>query len=151
MKTFIFALSFFMSISVQAAGLTVGDKLDGIELEDQHEKSIAVTSSTQVILFSRGMKGGNIIKEALETFGDKQPENLVYVADISGMPSLVAKFVAIPQMRDLPFRIALDKEGDKTEELNGDKESVTVIHLQQLSITKIEQVVDAEAVLKAIK
>ncbi len=138
-------------ISAQAANLSVGDKLTGMELEDQHEQAIAVTPSTQVVLFSRGMKGGDIIKEALETFGDSQPENLVYVADISGMPSLIAKFVAIPQMRDLPFRIALDKEGKPTEKLLGDKETATIIHLQQFSITKIEQASDMEAVLKAIK
>ncbi len=149
MRTLIFALSFLLSMGAQAA--SVGDKLNSIELQDQHEKAIAVTPTTQVVLFSRGMKGGDIIKEALTTFGDKQPENLVYVADISGMPSLIAKFVAIPQMRDLPFRIALDREGKPTEALQGDKESVTVIHLQQLTITKVEQVADAEAVLKAIK
>ncbi|MCG9698244.1 hypothetical protein [Shewanella sp. Isolate11] len=151
MKVFIFILSLFIAIGAQATGLVVGDKLQPIELENQHEQAIAVTSSTQIVLFSRGMKGGDIINQALETFGDKQPENLVYVADISGMPSLIAKFVAIPQMRDLPFNIALDREGEQTKTLPGDKASVTVIHLQQLSITKLTQVTDADALLTAIK
>lgn len=152
MKALVLALSLLASVSAQAATLVVGDSLNGFELQDQHEQTLVVDQSTRIVLFSRGMKGGDIIKAALESLPQtEQPEGLVYVADISGMPSLIAKFVAIPQMQDLPFQIALDREGQVTQQWLGNKDSATVMHLQQLKIVAITQVDTPEALVAAIK
>lgn len=152
MKALVFVLSLLVFSNVQATTITVGDSLQVVDFQDQHDKSLGVTDKTRVVLFSRGMKGGDIIKEALEALPvDKQPKELVYVADISGMPSLIAKFVAIPQMQELPFNIALDREGESTKLWPGDKEAATVIHLQQLKILSVTRVETSDALLKAIK
>jgi hypothetical protein len=152
MKAIILVLSLFLCLNAQASGLVVGDSINAITLQDQHDKTLGVTVKTQIVLFSRGMKGGDIIKEALMSFpADKRVKELVYVADISGMPSLIAKFVAIPQMQDLPFNIALDREGESTQSWPGDKNTATVIHLQQLKVISVVQVDTSEALLEAIK
>ncbi|QYJ86613.1 hypothetical protein K0I73_02335 [Shewanella mesophila] len=152
MKAIILALSLFTCISVQASSLVVGDSVNAISLQDQHDKVLSVTDKTRVVLFSRGMKGGDIIKGALESLPEEQrSKELVYVADISGMPSLIAKFVAVPQMQDLPFNIALDREGEPTKLWPGDKETATVIHLQQLKIINVTRVETSDALLEAIK
>ena len=152
MKALVFILSLLVFSSAQATTITVGDSLQEVEFQDQHGNALGVTDNTRVVLFSRGMKGGDIIKEALELLPvDKQPKALVYVADISGMPSLIAKFVAIPQMQELPFNIALDREGEPTKLWPGDKETATVIHLQKFKIISVTQVETSDALLKAIK
>ncbi|WP_110457035.1 hypothetical protein [Shewanella algidipiscicola] len=152
MKALVLALSLLASVSAQAATLVVGDSLNTVELQDQHEQTLVVDQNTRIVLFSRGMKGGDIIKAALESLPQtEQAEGLVYVADISGMPSLIAKFVAIPQMQDLPFQIALDREGQVTQQWLGNKDSATVMHLQQLKIVAMTQVDTPEALVAAIK
>lgn len=152
MKALLLALTLLASMSAQAVTLVVGDNLKAVELQDQHEQTLVVDQSTRIVLFSRGMKGGDIIKAALESLPQaEQPEGLVYVADISGMPSLIAKFVAIPQMQELPFQIALDREGQVTQQWLGNKDTATVMHLQQLKIVAMTQVDTPEALVAAIK
>ncbi|MGL5359502.1 MAG: hypothetical protein ACRDBI_07275, partial [Shewanella sp.] len=106
-----------------AANYVAGDALKPIALLDQHDKAVNVTDETRVLLFSRSMKGGDIIKDTLKSLrGEQVPEQIVYVADISGMPSLFAKFVAVPQMQDLPIAIGLDREGEVSRALPDTKD-----------------------------
>ncbi|OEG73368.1 hypothetical protein BEL05_13970 [Shewanella colwelliana] len=152
MKALVFVLSLLVFSSAQATTITVGDSLQVVDFKDQHEQSIGVSADTKVLLFSRGMKGGDIIKEALETLPQtEQPAHLVYIADISGMPSLIAKFVAVPQMKDLPFSIGLDREGEQTQLWPGDKETATVIKLEQLKVMSVTQAATASELVDVIK
>ena len=151
MKALVLAMGVLFSAASLASSLTQGDHIGAITLADQHEAVLEVNSDTQVLLFSRGMKGGEIIQEALESLEQPMPSNWRYVADISGMPSLIAKFVAIPKMRDLSFAIGLDLEGEVTKLLPGDKETATVISLDELKIIKIVQVDSGKALLEAVK
>ena len=36
-----------------------------------------------------------------------EKNSAVYVADISGMPSLISKFIALPKMKKYPFSVLL--------------------------------------------
>src|SRR5262245_10660509 len=71
----------------------VGDAIAPLTLEDQHGKSRTVDDSVKVLLFSRDMDGGDVLKKGL---ADVEPgyldgKSAVYVADISRMPGLIAK------------------------------------------------------------
>ncbi|MCG9738489.1 hypothetical protein L1D32_10015 [Shewanella insulae] len=151
MKALILAVGVLFSAASLASSLTTGDRIETITLADQHQAVWELSTNTQVLLFSRGMKGGEIIQEALESLEGPMPSNWRYVADISGMPSLIAKFVAIPKMQDLGFTIGLDQEGEATHLLPGDKETATVITLDGLKIIKVVQVDSAKALLEAVK
>ncbi|KIO36872.1 hypothetical protein [Shewanella sp. cp20] len=151
MKALILAVGVLFSAASLASGLTTGDRIEAITLVDQHQAVWELNTNTQVLLFSRGMKGGQIIQEALESLDAPMPDNWRYVADISGMPSLIAKFAAIPKMQDLDFAIGLDQEGEATHLLPGDKETATVIILEGLEISKVIRVDSAKALLEAVK
>ncbi|QYK01081.1 hypothetical protein [Shewanella psychrotolerans] len=151
MKALVLAMGVLFSAVSFASSLTQGDHIEAISLTDQNEAVLEVNSDTQVLLFSRGMKGGEIIQEAIESLESPMPSNWRYIADISGMPSLIAKFVAIPKMRDFSFAIGLDQEGEVTQLLPGDKETATVISLDGLKIIKVVQVDSAKALLEAVK
>lgn len=134
-----------------AASYVAGDAIKPITLLDQHDKAINVTDETQVLLFSRSMKGGDIIKESLQSLTGKQSlEQVVYVADISGMPSLIAKFVAIPQMQDLPFAIGLDREGEVSRALPDTKDMATMILLDKRNIVEIAYFESTDALSQAL-
>lgn len=146
-------LTMLASPMIQASEYAVGDTLKPISLQDQHEAAVVLDTSAKYLLFGRSMKGGEIIKTALEGRDNQalQQAGIFYLADISGMPSLIAKFVAIPQMRDLTFSIALDKEGEISKLLPAAKDAASLISLDQLTITKLQYFDDAEALKQALK
>jgi hypothetical protein len=152
MKTRLLCLSLlFTPILAFAASYVAGDAINPISLLDQHDKAINVTDETRIVLFSRSMKGGDIIKDTLQPLSESQfPPHLVYVADISGMPSLIAKFVAIPQMRELPFAIGLDREGEVSQLLPDAKDMATMILLDKRNILDIAYFDSSEALAQAL-
>ena len=152
MRKLLLCLSFlFTPIMALATSYVAGDAISPISLQDQNDKAVSVTEQTKVVLFSRSMKGGDIIKETLTPLtGDKFPAHLVYVADISGMPSLIAKFVAVPQMQELPFAIGLDREGQISRLLPDTKDMATMILLDNLNIQDIAYFDSSEALGQAL-
>ncbi|WP_076539249.1 hypothetical protein [Shewanella sp. UCD-KL21] len=152
MKALLFAVSVLFMTSAQANVFVVNDKIEPVTLEDQFEQPLVVNEQTQVVLFSRGMKGGEFIQAALEaTTTEQQPANLVYIADISGMPSLIARFVAIPKMKDLPFAVGLDREGDATASWPAEEDMATMVTLDKLTVVSIENFDSNETLIEAIK
>lgn len=152
MRALIFVLSSLFATSVWANTYQVGDQITDIKLQDQHEAQYQVDSSTTRVLFSRSMDGGTVIQEALEA----EPElvkdtGLIYVADISGMPSLIARFVALPQFKKFPYRVALDNEGELTKPLPAQKDQATLVELNNNQITKIAFYETKEALLADLK
>lgn len=154
MRAFIFAICTLFAGFTQASFYAEGELMSSFQLQDQFENEVTVSSATEVLLFSRNMKGGDIIKEALEQLkaDDQQGLNsLVYVSDISGMPSLIARFVAIPKMKKLPFPMGLDREGDVTNMLPGEEDKATLIRLDKLKIIDVVFIESSEALLMELK
>ena len=56
---------------------------------------------------------------------------VAYVADISGMPSIISHLVAVPRMRDYPYPIWLDYDGASTERLPIEEANVSVIDIER--------------------
>ncbi|MEZ9234999.1 hypothetical protein [Shewanella sp. 10N.286.52.A9] len=151
MKAILFVASLLFMTTAQAEVFVVNDKIEPVTLEDQFEQPLVVNEQTQWVLFSRGMKGGELIQASLESLpAEKQPENLVYIADISGMPSLIARFVAIPKMKDLPFSMGLDREGDVTATFPSEKDMASVIKLDKFNVVSIEHFDSSGAITEAI-
>ncbi|GIU15782.1 hypothetical protein [Shewanella sp. MBTL60-007] len=152
MRAVIFVLSSLFATSVWASTYQVGDQIIDIKLQDQHEAQYQVDSSTTRVLFSRSMDGGTVIQEALEAEPELVKDSgLIYVADISGMPSLIARFVALPQFKKFPYRVALDNEGELTKPLPAQKDQATLVELNNNQITKIAFYETADALLADLK
>lgn len=131
------------------AALAPGSTLPPLTLTDQHDVATTIGAQTRVIVFTRDMDAGDLVKAALAT----QPALLdtaqaAYVSDISGMPSLIARMFAVPAMRKRPYRILLDRDGKATAELPSVEGKVTVIALDRGRITAIT-FVDSSAALTA--
>jgi hypothetical protein len=122
-----------------ATPYAAGDRLTGFTLENQHDETGRVDASTKVILFSRDMDGGKLIKEALEDVPQEELDGrgAVYVSDISGMPGFVAKMFAVPSMRKRPYALALDRDGEVTARIPDVEEKATLVFLQKLTVERI--------------
>ena len=75
----------------------------------------------------------------------------VYVADISGMPGLIAKTFAIPAMRDRPYFMLLDRDGETTARLPDIEGQATLVFLDRLAVRRIVNVTEAPAVQRELE
>ncbi len=152
MKAIILVICSLFATSVWANTYSVGDQLETLKLQDQYEADYPVDQQVTQILFSRSMDGGNLIQEALESEPTlHETDTLAYVADISGMPSLIARFVAIPQFKKFDYRVALDREGEITKALPAEKDQATLIEITDNKITQISYFESTESLLEALK
>ena len=131
----------------------VGDTIEPFTLEDQHGESGTFDASAKVILFSRDMKGGDFLKEGLAGVarGYLDGMNAVYVADISGMPRLIARIFAVPAMRKRPYSMLLDRDGEATARLPDLEGQATLIFLDRLRVQRIVHVSEAPAVRRELE
>lgn len=149
-KKFLFTV--LLSLSAIANSLTVGSDIPTLTVKDQFEKDHTVDANVKTIIFSATKTEGTTIKEFLLT-KDKDyltTNNAVYVADITGMPSLITKFIAMPKMKDYPFSVLLIDEANKT--LFPVKEDmISLISLENGKVTDIKYVKTAEELAQNLK
>ena len=155
-RLLVWALALSVMLMTNAAfaqPYAVGDAIEAFTLEDQHGESRAVDASVKVILFSRNMEGGDVLKQGL---ADVEPDYLngkqaVYVADISRMPGLIATMFAIPAMRNRPYSMLLDRDGKTTARLPDAEGQATLIFLDGLTVERIVQVTEPPAVRRELE
>ena len=135
-----------------AEGIALDDTLTAIALEDQHGRPGGVDATTRGVLLSRDMDGGGLVREALATDGAAQLERAgaVYIADVHGMPGLVRRFIAIPRMRERPYRVLLDAEGAPTAALPAEEGRATWLRLEALRVVEIRFLTSAEEVRQVL-
>jgi len=156
MPRYLLMLVFLCPFAVNAGDeiqfYAVGDTIEPITLQDQHDKTASVDESTKLLLFTTGMKGGKVVRKAID---DKEPDYLakkaaLFISNISGMPGFIAKTFALPKMRKYKYPILLDREGKLTEKFPSQKKSATLIRLDKLKITSISFTKDPGKVTQAI-
>ena len=76
--------------------------------------------------------------------------NALYVADISGMPSLISKFIALPKMKKYPFSVML--LDDTNKDFFGKEEGKIIVYsLDNLKITEMKSISTAKELEEIIK
>lgn len=122
------------------ASMSPGTLMPAFTLEDQHGKKHEVSEQVRLILFCKEKKGNDIVNDALKARGEGylSQHNTFFVADTSGMPRLVAKFVALPALRKRPYVVLLDPGPSVTRDFPSEKDKVTLLHLQNLKVKVIE-------------
>jgi len=137
---------------VFAQTLAVGASIPAFSVHDQHDKAHQMDRSVNVLLFSRDMDGGDVIKAALKGFSQQQldEKHVVFLSDISAMPGFVASLFAKPKMRKLPWTMWLDEDGDVTAGLPSGKDKASLIFLHGLTITSIEITDQPERIRSAL-
>jgi hypothetical protein len=123
----------------------VGSTLRPMTLEDQHGKPAEVGASVRLLLVSRDMDGGNVVKEALADRGPSvlEERGAVYVADISGMPAMISRLIAVPRMRQRAYRVLLDRDGAATRDVPHVRGRPTLLALDAGRITRIAHLASA--------
>lgn len=130
----------------------VGDSIEFSQLKNQHGADYENSETKRLVLFVNDMGGKKIISKSLEKI-DMQclsDGQVVYVADISGMPSIISSLIAVPKMRKYSYPLWLDRDGDSTQALPVKDHAVSVISTERQKITGIEFFEDDSLLMKKL-
>jgi hypothetical protein len=144
MKAMIFLLLLLAPTIILASPLEVGDSLPTLTLKDQHDEPRSVSPATRVMLFSASRIAADLVEQSLagQTAERLAAAGIVYVADIDGMPPMVFKLVALPQMRKLPYPMLLGRQSAETAMLPRAPDQVTLIEAKDGKVTAMRFVDD---------
>jgi hypothetical protein len=130
----------------------VGSTLEPFELADQHGELRKVDASRRLLLFTRDMQAGDVLKQALASDGKALLEGsgATYVADVSGMPALVLRMFALRKMRQRPYPMLLDRDGSTTSRLPAQPGKITLLLLDSLRVAELRYLTTADEVRGAL-
>jgi len=140
MRAVLFALAMLIAplslaqSETTSSPLQAGDSFPSLRLPDAFGNTYQVPyPGVRYVLFSADMDANDLMEQSFSELekGDFTAAGLVYVADISGMPSLVARLFAIPSLRDYPFRVLLSRDAEQLAMLPRQEGAVSVISLSQ--------------------
>jgi hypothetical protein len=131
---------------------TVDSQLPALALPDQNGAAQTLDPALRAIVFSRDMGAGQVVKDAIAKSG---PElfvraGSVYVVDLAGMSPFVRRWFALPGLRRKPYRILVDEAGAETRDFPSVEGRPTVLSLDRLRVTRVEQPADADALIRAL-
>lgn len=143
-------LTLFVALATVANAFNIGDTTPSFSIKDQFEKAHTISADTKTIIFAAGKGTGDTIKEyLLSKKGDfLTNNNAVYVADITGMPSLITKFFALPKMKKYPFSILLVNE-EQAKKFSVKKDKITIYKLENGKVANISYISTKEELAKA--
>ncbi|MDR5897546.1 hypothetical protein QC823_00870 [Halomonas vilamensis] len=122
----------FSAVSWAQTPLAVEDALSEATLPDAHGNEYQIPyPGLRYLLFSDDMDGNELMEQAFGGLdkGEFTAAGLAYAADISGMPGLIARFIAVPSLRDYPFRVLLARDESTLAHIPREEGRVTVLTL----------------------
>jgi len=137
MRALFISVMMLFAISVQAQTIT------SQSFDDQWEKPVELNEQVKWLVITQSKDAGKMVKETFESLEltDLAQINMLYLADISGMPGFISKMFAIPKMQDYAFKIALVNEEEQLDslQLTGlDKEAISVVSLRNLEVVNTQ-------------
>jgi hypothetical protein len=148
------ASTLILVASVAGAELySVGSMLPRTELPDQHGNPQVIDDSVRVIVFSRDMDAGKLVRAAIEKAGPSlfERNSAVYVVNVTGMPTIIRSLFAMPALRRRPYRVLVDEDGAKTAGFPGGATYPTVMVLDKLKVTSLSYPTDADALIALLE
>lgn len=147
-------LTIFLGVVAFANPLAVDSVVPELKIKDQFEKEHTLNANIKTILFASDKATSDMLRDYLLPLSEKEnileKNNAVYIADISGMPSLISKYIALPKMKKYPFSILLL---DDTNKDNFTKEDgkIIVYTLDNLKVTNITKISTPQELANIIK
>jgi NADPH-dependent ferric siderophore reductase len=134
--------SLLTSLLATAAGVGMtaswaGQVVGPVRLQDQFGHEHTLAADTRRIYFTHDMDGGKLLKAALGDRGQAvlDAQHAVAITDISGMPAMIRRMMALPAMKKRSYRIWLDATGKLVAGWPREPGKVTVMELDDFSIT----------------
>jgi hypothetical protein len=149
--TFLLGLSIF----AHANNLQIGESLPHTTFKDQFDQEYTINKTTTTLLFAFSKDNGHIIKE----FMQDKPTNylvqkgIIFIADISAMPSIIASWFAIPDMKKSKYPVLLIRDDAISDQFKtkDKKDSFMVVELDNKQIKNIKYIKGKDSIIKWIQ
>lgn len=128
-----------LATALFANSFNVNSPIGSFEMTDQFDKKHTVDANVKTIIVSFEKDTSANLNEFLasQEAGFLEANNAVFIADISGMPTIITKIFAMPKMKKYNYNILLITEEDDTRFLHKE-ELLTVYKLENGVITTVE-------------
>ncbi len=121
--------------------IKIGSKMKKFMLKDQFGKEHELKDETKKIIFVFQKGTGHSVKEFL----NKQPvdylekREILFVADVSPMPSLIREYMAMPDLRKhkYPILLFLDEEVAKKYKNEKEADKIMVVKLENRKVVGV--------------
>lgn len=145
-------LTLSVGVLAVASAWAQPESMQPLRLKDQNEVPVKVSANIRYVLFAHDMSGKDLVEDMLS---DKPADYLdthhaLFVADISGMPRIIARMFAYPSLRKLPYRVLLDEVGNRTADWERRDSAVTLFRLDNFNVTGFDFIDTKEALEEAI-
>ena len=151
LKKLVFITLFCMGLSpmIVAAELQVGDTLPAITLKNQHDKPVTVAADAQTLLFTIEKPASDLVNTYLlkQDKACLTTHKAYFLADISGMPSMITKMFAIPKMQERPYDILLAYDAKESDFMPRQKDHVTLVKARAGKVESILFIKDEAGLL----
>jgi len=119
--------------------LKEGEVFETITIKDQFEKSYTIENANYIV-FSGDKASGKIGHEAISNLGTQfiEDKKIVYISDMSGVPSLVYSFFMESKFKEYPYRLGLIWEKDIAIKFPKNDAQVTVLVLKDNAVASIK-------------
>lgn len=151
MKTWICLALALLAASAHA--LESGERLAPWILNDQFDQPYSLDDDLRILLVARSMDGAKLVDAALagQPKGYLEARRALFVADISGMPSLIGTLFAIPAMREYSYRVLLDREAQVVPQYAAPEQGVLWLQLEGGVLRERRSFDDAAALRQALE
>ena len=137
------------------AKLVINKSLANLTLNDQHEIPHTLKATTSKVIFA-------FSKDAAHTCNDffvtkkatyLEDNNIAFVADISGAPSLIRNMFIIPGLKDFKYQVLIldDKVIASAYRANQDIEKIVVVEIVDGIIKNIKSINSVDELAKEIE
>lgn len=157
MKLFGLLIWIFFPITVYfAETLKVGSDLRSenlIQFFDQHGNLQTIPSETKYLIFASDMDASKIIHPYLLELKQEgmNSKKLTFLADIYKMPKIITKMIALPKMREYPYRIHLIQDEVRGNFFPKEKGKLIILNLENYKIQKISKASSKEELEKLLE
>jgi hypothetical protein len=136
-----FMMMTLLCVTALFADLKIGDGFPVYNLVDQFDNKLAVKqegNTTLILSFEKDVSTET--KKFLDTKKKTflKDNDIMYISDISSMPSLITSWFALPKMKKFGFPVALIYEDKVADIIPREDEKVTVIKLEYNGIKSID-------------
>ncbi|MCH9813778.1 MAG: hypothetical protein K0U47_07520 [Epsilonproteobacteria bacterium] len=124
-----------------APKINIGSTLEGLSLQDQFEKTHTLKESTTKVIFVFTKATGHLVNEYLKTQSEDflEKRDIQFVADVSRMPSLIRKYVAMPDLQksSYPIMLIMDEEVSAAYKSETHSESIMIVSLDKYIVKNV--------------
>ena len=142
------------SSGVVSTGVIIGKKLEDFSISDQFDKTNTLTNQTKKVIFVATKASGHVARNYFKKKDkDYLPNrNIIFIADVSGMPSIIYKMFALPDFKESPYSVSLLLDKDKAKKFINEKHknTIMIISLNNKVVTNVKFVTNEADLIKEI-